>query len=292
MTSEVVYIVNPVSGRGRTGRRWQEIQSKLGSVDVRFTKAHGDGADLARQAVQEGTKTVVACGGDGTINEVASALIATDATLGILPLGTGNDFARATGLFGSSSDPVSAIKNGQPRLIDTIRWECGDRSGISINIAGCGFDAMVAERINRGYRLVRGQAAYIAAVLGTLADYQPAPVKLTLDDEILETSIMLCAVANATSYGGGMKVAPNAKIDDGLLDVVVVQGLSKFQFLKAFPSVFRGAHLDHPKVLSRRATRVQVESAISLPVLADGELVGTTPASFEISPASLRVLLP
>lgn len=272
-----VAIVNPAAGRRR--RSLEDLTFEGGVLKTEYP---GHATELAREAALRHS-LVIAAGGDGTVGEVATGLIGTDATLGILPLGTGNDFARMVGSTGE------ILRTGVDASCDAIRWSCGARTGFSLNIAGCGFDAVVADRINRGFRQLSGTTAYVVGVLDTLRTYRPAPIRLTVDGQSLETTVTLCAIANARYYGGGMKIAPDAQIDDGLLDVVLVEGVGRAEFLRAFPRVFKGTHLSHPKVRFLRGRRVRLETEPSLPVMSDGELIGTSPAEFEIVPSALRV---
>ncbi|AIE87519.1 diacylglycerol/lipid kinase family protein [Fimbriimonas ginsengisoli] len=288
MTRPISVILNPAAGRGQAAKLVRELVGRLGPILE--TSGPGDAERLARRAADDGG-IVVAAGGDGTVGEVAAGIYGSDATLAILPVGTGNDFARTLGV---ASLPVAlaAIDQRTAKPIDLIRWRCGDAGGLAINIAGCGFDALVAERINKGFRYLRGTSAYIAAVLTTLRSYRPAALTVIVDGETIETTVMLCAVANAKSYGGGMLVAPNAEVDDGELDLVVVEGIGKVEFLRAFPSVFKGAHLTHPRVRSIRGRSISIHAEPPLPVLSDGELVGVTPAEFEVIHNALKVVVP
>jgi diacylglycerol kinase (ATP) len=255
------------------------------------TAGPGTAGVLASEAAAEGAEVIIAAGGDGTLNEVLQGVMGTDAALGLIPLGTGNDFARALTGYGTLEDAVATALAGTPKAIDVGRWSCAGGQGYFINIAGCGFDAAVAERINCGFRYLRGTSAYIAAVAQSLASYRAAEIRLLVDDEEFSERIMLCAVANATSYGGGMRVAPEAELDDGLFDIVTVREISRTGFLRAFPSVFKGAHLTHPKVSLRRGSVVSIEGERSLPVLADGEVVGKTPVRFELLPRAVRFMM-
>lgn len=265
------------------------VDTPLASWPVLETTASGHAHELARALANAGG-IVAAAGGDGTIGEVAAGLHHSPSALAVLPIGTGNDFARALGFGTSLSRAVDAIVNGQPQAVDLIRWKSGAQSGLGVNVAGCGFDAVVARRINEGYRYLRGTTAYLAAVLASLRTYQPSQLRLQVDSTIIDTSVMLCAVANATSYGGGMLVAPNAKMDDGLLDVVIVEGLSSAAFLAAFPRVFKGTHVSHPRVRVLQGRSVSVTAEPRLPVLVDGELIGDTPVLFKVVPGAVKVM--
>jgi diacylglycerol kinase (ATP) len=293
MKRPILVIRNPASGRGRSARRWAEVAERFRSAGAAFRETEGPGhaTHLAKEAAAGGG-LVVAAGGDGTVAEVVEGLVGTSADLAVLPLGTGNDLARTLGFGTDIQAATTAALAGEPWTVDVYRWECGVRAGHGINVAGCGFDAVVAQRINHGYRWLRGTQAYVAAVLESLVRYQPARVRLAVDGVEVDTTAMLVAVANAQSYGGGMRVAPAARLDDGLLDVVIVEGLSKVAFLRAFPQVFRGAHVDHPRVRVLRGRVVEVDADPGLPILADGELVGGSPARFEVVPRALRVMRP
>lgn len=293
----VVVVRNPAAGRGRGERLWRQVETCLRDtwgipLAVWETERPGHATELARQAVAEGADLVIAVGGDGTIGEVVAGLVGSRTCLGIVPTGTGNDFARHVGLAFEPGEIAEAALGGRRTAVDLLRWTTEDRSGYLLNVAGAGFDAAVAERVNKGFRILRGAAAYVGAVVSTLAHYKPEQFHLEIDGMPLDSSVMLCAVANASSYGGGMKIAPEADIEDGFFDLVVVQGVGRTEFLRAFPSVFKGAHTHHPKVLALRGRQIRIESEKPLPFLADGEIVGTTPVEFEVVPKALDVMLP
>ncbi len=306
MSRSIVVILNPTSSRGRSRSRKDELlrlieKHKVADLSVEIIEtsspgeavrtgnhATGSGAELARLAILGGASVVAAGGGDGTLCEVANGLIGSSVPLAVLPMGTGNDFARTIGL---GTDPDLAVKtmiHGEPAKIDVGK----EPKGVFLNIAGCGFDAEVAHRINHGIRYVRGTAAYLLGVVQTLAKMSPVSIRLTIDGETTDEKVMLCAVANARTYGGGMKIAPNADISDGVFDIVLVGDLGKLEFLRAFPSVFKGAHLAHPKVKVLRGSKVKIEAESPMPVLADGEELEGWPVEFEILPGALQVMMP
>lgn len=291
-----VVIRNPVSGRGRLVGKWptleNQIREAVGETEYWDTKGPGDATKLAKKAVEEGYELVIAAGGDGTISQIAESLIHTTATLAIIPGGTGNDLARSLGVGPDIKLALKALKHGIDKEIDAGSWRIEDREGYFVNVAGMGFDAAVAERINTGYRTLRGTAAYIAATLGTLRTYQAQLLRLTIDGAVSEESILLTAIANARSYGGGMQIAPVAKLDDGLLDVVLVQEIRKWAFIKAFPSVFKGTHLGHPAVFHYRARSIVLEVKDERPFLIDGELVQAKKVEIEVAPKALKVRVP
>lgn len=290
---------NPVAGRG--GRLWPLYESELRrrGCEVLETARSGDAAKLAREAIADGAEIVVAAGGDGTLGEVAGAIIGSGkaVALGVLPMGTGNDFARTWGVWGQPELALGAIFQGERRRVDVGRIECERRARFFVNVAGSGFDALVARRINawgkhRALRHARGISAYLLAVAREMATFRAFDVALELDGERIETSAVLVAVANAQSYGGGMKVCPDARLDDGLFDVCLIERVSRTEFLRAFPGVFAGKHTNHPKVRMLRCRSIFMEGEGAVPVLADGEIVGAGAFQCEIVPNALEVCAP
>ncbi len=301
-TQRIVVVLNPAAGRGQGARRRAELERKLAATAsqtrgnqadcaewrIVTTTAPGTAGALAAEAAAQGADVVAAAGGDGTLGEVVNGLVGTGARLGLLPLGTGNDFARCLGIGTDLDLAVRTLFSGVPQPVDLGRAQ--DRW--FINVAGCGFDAVVAERVNRGFRRLHGTAAYIAAVFQTLLTFRPAAMRLTLDGETRQERAMLCTIANSQSYGGGMRIAPDARIDDGLFDVCLLRETGRLEFLRAFPRVLRGTHVTHPKVMMLRARHIAIESDPPLPILIDGDVVGTTPVEFTLSPRAIEVLTP
>jgi diacylglycerol kinase (ATP) len=298
-SSTIVIVLNPAAGRGRGARERAALEALLAQVSRKYpdppdwriveTTGAGSGEQLAAQAARMGAQIVAAAGGDGTLGAVANGLIGTGAVLAALPMGTGNDFARHIGLGTDLRRAVETLFDGVPRWVDVGREHGGRRF---INIAGGGFDAVVADRVNRGYRLLRGTAAYLAAVFETLMRFRPVPMRMTIDGEVRQLRGMLCAIANSRSYGGGMKVTPDARIDDGLFDICAIGPVGRLEFMFAFPRVFQGTHITHPKVTILRGRQVRLETDPPLPVLLDGEVCGLTPVEFTIEPGALPVLMP
>lgn len=246
-----------------------------------------EAADLARRALDRDVDELVVVGGDGMVHLGLQLVGGRPVTFGVVPAGTGNDFARALGL--PRRDPVAATRvvlDGAVRAVDLGRSE-GCWFGC---VAAAGFDARVNDRANRMRRL-RGRSRYDLAMLLELGVFRPVPYVVEADGVTWETAAMLVAVANAPSYGGGMQVSPHARLDDGLLDLLVVHPLSKAAFLRVFPRVYRGTHLTHPAVEIRRVASVRLV-APDITVYADGERVGPLPRTFEAVPRALRVRAP
>ena len=307
----ITVILNPSAGRGQAARRCAALKQLLGDAarvagaewELLETKAPCDATRLAAEAAPRST-LVVAAGGDGTLGEVVNGVMdgtlgANRPRLGLLPLGTGNDFARCLGIPRDWRKAVWTLFHGAPRMVDVGRatFENDGATHWFVNVAGCGFDGLAARRVNElrhrpGWRHVRGTAAYLCAVLQELATLRAASLRIGLDGEFHEQRAVLCAVANATSYGGGMRVAPDAQIDDGLFDVCLIGDAGRLEFLRAFPRVFQGTHVSHPKVGVRRAAEVSLASDPPLPVLIDGDVLGVTPVRFSIVPRALEVMAP
>jgi len=289
-----VAIRNPVSGRGCLSKAWPSIESKIRSVigdgAVWETSGPGEAKTLAARAVESGAELVLAAGGDGTITQVANGLIGSESKLAVIPAGTGNDLCRTLGIS-SLESAFAALAGGRSIQMDVGHWTTDRDSGYFLNVAGMGFDAAVAERINSGFRLLRGTTAYVAATATTLKSYQAMPVRISIDGVESSERIMLAAVANAQYYGGGMKIAPTASVTDGVLDIVTVKQIGKLAFLTAFPKVFKGSHLQHPAVSHCQGKSIRLEPETDASFLIDGELTPCRWAEIKIVPAALEVIV-
>ncbi|MGW6691044.1 diacylglycerol kinase [Streptomyces sp. NPDC054961] len=295
MSAEITLFVNPTAGRGRGAHAAQPAASAL--RDAGFSVRTVVGADAAdalvrlRAAVREGTGAVVAVGGDGMVSLALQAVAGTLVPLGVVAVGTGNDFARATGLpvrdpAGAGRLAAEALKGGRIRDIDLGRVDGGTWYG---TVLCSGFDSRVNDRGNR-MRLPAGRFKYDLAMIAELAAFRPFRYRITLDDgPAFETEATLVAVGNGSSYGGGMRICADAEPDDGLFDVTVVGDCSRTTLLKVFPRVYRGTHLSHPKVTVHRAAKVTLEAAGST-AYADGEPLGALPVTAVCVPSALRLL--
>jgi diacylglycerol kinase (ATP) len=285
-------IVNPVAGRGRTQKLLPELEraASAAGIPLHVSPEPGAPTKLARAAADEG-HDLVACGGDGLVTEVAGVAADTGRRLAVVPTGAGNDFARVLGY--DPKQPLrafDALTKGKDRVVDLGRvngrwYTC---------VTASGFDAE-ANRWANTVRKLSGTTLYVAAVLRTLAVYKPHRFRVTVDGESLETTAWLVAVGNGPAYAGGMRVTPDAKLDDGLLDVTIVGTMGRAEFLWNFPKVFKGAHVGHPKVTTLRGTHVELESldaSIPMEVYADGERVGPLPGTMEAVRDALNVRVP
>jgi diacylglycerol kinase (ATP) len=289
---------NPTAGGGRAGRLAPLVVERLRGDGVEVaqhaTRSLEDARLAACQAAAE-VDAVVAVGGDGTVGACAAGLAdagspggsGVRAALGVVPAGGGNDAARSLGL--PAGDPLAAAG-----LLTRLRRRPADLATVAgrayLNVAGAGFDSEVNRVANQRLRWAKGRPRYVGAVLAELVVGRPAEFRLVLDGRALTVRGWLVAVANGPSYGGGMRVAPAASLDDGLLEVVVIGEIGKLEFLRTFPKVFSGRHVEHPAVAVHRAARVDLNADRTLAVYADGEPAGTLPATFEVRPAAVTVL--
>ena len=294
MTSEITLFVNPTAGRGRGAHAAQPAASALRDAGFSVRTVLGEDADdalrRAREAVEEGTGALVAVGGDGMVSLALQAVAGTRTPLGVVAVGTGNDFARALGL--PIRDPAAAgalaartLKEGGHRDIDLGR--AGERWFGTVLASG--FDSRVNDRGNR-MRFVGGRFKYDLAILAELAAFKPIPYRIRLDGgEVREIEATLIAVGNGTTYGGGMRICAEAAMDDGLFDVTVVGECSRATLLKVFPKVYKGTHLSHPAVTVHRVASIELAAA-GVTAYADGEPLGALPLTATCVPGAVQVL--
>jgi diacylglycerol kinase (ATP) len=287
----LIVIANPSAGHGKGGKVVGAVERLLQQAGIAHEIVLStSGADLERRVAEAAAAgAVVGCvGGDGTVGLAANALVGSDTPLAIFPSGTADDFAASLGIRHFSTT-IAAIANGATARIDTARVSTADVSRTFVAIASCGFDSEVNEAANAMRLRLGGTGTYIAALVKTLSRFTPAGFTIDLDGERVLGQHMLVAVGNSTSYGGGMRVTPDASVVDGALDVCMLRAVGKPTFLWAFPRVFRGTHVTHPAVTMARAREIRIETDRRVMVYADGERVGPTPVSLAVKPASLTV---
>jgi diacylglycerol kinase (ATP) len=286
---EIALLTNPTAGKGRGRRARDAALARLRSVGIATRALEGSDPDqslaMAREQVAAGVDALVVVGGDGMVNIGVQAVAGTDTPLGIIPAGTGNDVARYFDI--PRKDPGTAAERviaGDVRTVDLAR--CLDRYYVTVMAAG--FDAVVNERANR-MSWPRGQMRYNLATLAELRTFQPLSYILELDGNVIHTSAMLVAIGNGPSFGGGLRIAEGALLDDGLLDVVVIKPMGKLELIRTYPKLFKGTHVTHPQYEHHRARRVTV-AASGIVGYADGERFGPLPITIECVPQSLKVL--
>jgi diacylglycerol kinase (ATP) len=301
---DAVFLVNPASGNGATGKRWPELAHRAESLGLRgdtlFSERPGHLIELARQAVDDGAELLVAVGGDGTLNETVNGILQASRRpeLATIPLGTGMDFVRTHGIPNGFDDAVRAAVTGTVRPIDAGRvafrgWDGSEQVRFYANVGSAGMSGAVAQRANGMSKALGGKVTFFVALTQVFIRWKNTEVTVELADGETRTGRMHdVIVANGQWHGGAMWLAPEASADDGLFDVVLIGDVNKLDFITTAPKLYKGKHLAHPKVELLRSSRVRVDAAEHLPIELDGEQVGTTPATFEIVPGALRLRVP
>ena len=275
------------------------LAERLGPVKACFSEGPGHATALARELSDAGCDLLIVAGGDGTLNEVANGVLmgSSDARVGMLPLGSGGDFARTLGLGGLAS-AVNALAAGDTRRVDAFRARFRGPGGdpaerCFLNVASFGLGAVAALGVRGWFRAVPGGARYLAAAIPTLASGRSFKVTLFLDNsQPTAFDITTAAVANGQYQGGGIRIAPEAAIEDGLADITVVERVSLVEVAANLPILYSGALYSHPKVRHWRAARVRAEAESEVPVELDGEPVGTLPLEIRALPQALRFIFP
>lgn len=280
-------LINPTSGGGHGAQIGKRVRSWLSANDRQYRDISASSYESAASALSnslglgEKFERLIVVGGDGVVHLAIQALAGTALPLLLIPAGTGNDLARTMKL--PLDEPEELLERYADRPARAI--DLGRVNGqYFADILSTGFDSVVNERANR-MRRIRGRGKYNAAILLELPLFKPIEYEFTLDNRVFTSSAMLIAIANGCSYGGGMRVCPDASLIDGRFDVMILEPVSKVEFLRVFPKVFSGSHITHPKVRIERATTVELRArAIAY---ADGERIGPLPIRAEVVPHSL-----
>jgi YegS/Rv2252/BmrU family lipid kinase len=316
MSLQTVVVVNPMSQNGALGRRWPDlaraVRREIGAFDALLTQAPGDATRLTREALSSGAERVVAVGGDGTIHEVVNGFFQDDdtpvrpgAALGLLPYGTGGDFRKTVRVPRDVPAAARILAADQRHAIDVgvLRYREGSTRGrearrVFINIASFGIGGLVDRIVNTSSKILGGRISFLVGTARAAIRYKNQRVRLVFDgdeDSFLETTINNVAVANGQYFGGGMRIAPDAVLDDGLFDVVALGDLTPTDFLLNGHRVYRGQHVHMDKVSIRRARRVEarpVDPDEDVLLDVDGEAPGALPATFTVLPKALDLIVP
>ena len=300
-------IVNPESDRGRTGRRWGQIKEALKAFlkefKYEFTEKPLQATEISRAAIKDGSELIVGIGGDGTVNEIANGFyegknyINPQTILGIVPSGRGSDFSRSHNIAPGLKNALDVITEAPSHSIDIGRIAYTDHSGknqerLFLNISDFGIGGEVIRRMDQN-RVKRKASSYLKCTLAAFLQYRNKRVRLRIDEEDLpDGEYLIGAVSNGRVFGKGMKIAPNAKLDDGLFDVVLIKGMKALQFCMNAWRVYAGTHLSHPKISVIRGRKIEAipgsgEEEVLIEV--DGEQVGKLPATYDI--ISKRILV-
>jgi len=300
-------IVNPASANRTTGKVWPSISDRLGRAglehDYAVTSGPGEATLLTRRALQDGYKTIIAVGGDGTTNEVVNGFFDGDrflgegVRLGLISRGTGRDLVRTLGIPRDEDQAVERLRTGRTRRVDLGRVEFVGHDGTRqvryfINVGDLGLGGDTVARVNRTTKAFGGFVSFLWGTLATVASYRNKDLVVTVDDrEVARGRMCIVVVANGQYFGGGMRIAPLAVMDDGLFDVVVVGDLGRLELVLNIAKVYRGAHLDHPKVRMWRGCTVGIRGAQPALLDLDGEQPGRTDAIFTLLPGLLDVIV-
>jgi diacylglycerol kinase (ATP) len=297
-----LFIINPAAGANRALARWKAFESLLDQsaiqLDRVFTGCPGDAAQLACKAASS-YQLLVAVGGDGTVAEVASGILSARpnrAALGILPLGTGNDVAEVMGIRPDTGIALN-FETYRTVNIDVLQIECQKNGNPTVRyallFAGVGIISDSLRKTTPKLKRFFGQRlAYPAGLVHSLCKYRSPQMTVTCDEQVFQDRFLFVGASNTTIAGGGMKIAPGAKLDDGLLNINLIGAVSGWRALLLLRRVCQGRHTKHPKVRFFTARRLEISSPADLEVAADGDLIGHTPARVEVQANALRVLVP
>ncbi|MDX9999852.1 MAG: diacylglycerol kinase family lipid kinase [Polyangia bacterium] len=310
-TPRTIVVANPQSGGGALARRWgqvaDQIRSAFGPFEHRFTEGPGHATQLAKAALLAGYDQVVALGGDGTIGQVAAGFMEGDrpinreAVLGVLPHGTGGDFRRTLRISKDLRRSASALRGTKTAPLDLgrIRYTAHDGSpaeGYFVNIASFGMGGLVDRFVNESGKRLGGTLSFLASTVRAATMYRNASVELRLDgEEPFQMKVVNVAVANGQFFGGGMRVAPWARTDDGQLDVIAIGDFSPSEMLRFGYRIYLGTHLGHPKVRPGRGRHLEarpLREGAEILLDVDGEAPGRLPATFDVLPGALNLKVP
>src|SRR6184192_2075851 len=300
--TRAVFLVNPASANGSTGRRWPEIAHRAAAAglsgDSLLSGARGELTVLARRAAEEGAELLVVVGGDGSVSEVVNGIAGREGVaLALIPRGTGWDFARSLGIPRNVDRAIGAALTGKTRTIDLGRatyrlWAGGEGRTWFANVASAGMSGAIAQRANDTTKALGGKISYLWATFAVFARWSNTEVRVSVDGETRRGRMHDVIVSNGPYIGGGMKICPDADLEGGAFDVLLIGDLTKRDLLLTLPKTFRGKHLPHPRAELLRGATVTVDAPEPLPVELYGEQPGTTPARFELVPQTLRVRVP
>jgi YegS/Rv2252/BmrU family lipid kinase len=297
-----VFLVNPASAGGSTGKRWPELAHRAAALglagDALISEEPGQLTALAQEAIAGGAERLVVVGGDGSVNEVVNGVAGEEGVeIAVLARGTGWDFVRTYGIPRDLEQAVDVALTGEIRTIDlglvTFRtWAGAETRSYFANVASAGISGAIAQRANETSKALGGKISYYWSTLAVFVRWQTGEMRITVDEESRAGKIIDVLVANGRYVAGGMMMLPEAEPDDGLFDVLVIGDVTKRDLLVTLPKSYRGKHLPHPRLEVLRGRVVTVDADEPLPIELDGEQPGTTPARFEVVPRALRLRVP
>lgn len=285
------FIVNPIAGAGRSAKDFDRVRELMDERSLAygavFTEYPGHAVDLTKSALAAGERRIVAVGGDGTVNEVASALWDSGAVMGILPFGTGNDLCRTLGLPTAPEAALDVLLAGQPKPLDA-----GLANGrFFLNAAGLGFDVDVLLRTEKFKKRLNGMLPYLLGVIEAIFHLRPFHLRLRAGEELVETDAIVLVAGNGRYFGGGMMPTPEADPFDGKFDICIARNMPKRRYLPVLARFVKGGHLDLPEILYFRAEAFTVELPAGKQLELDGEVCESTPVSFRLLPGAIPLLV-
>jgi len=303
--SEWFTVVNPNAGNGKGKKDWERIsylfeKSDI-SVSARFTERKGHAIEFTREAISDGYRKFISVGGDGTLNEIVNGIFTQDVcptkdtVMGMIPVGTGNDWGRMFGIPLVYEGSVKVISDNKimPHDVGTLTYFSADgqQKRYFMNIAGLGFEAVVVQKTNRQKdKGMSNKAIYFYNLLSSLISYRNTPVEITIDGRISRAKVFSINVGNGRYCGGGMRQTPDAIPDDGLFDITVIKEMGRIEIIRSLQLLYDGTIMSHPKVDGYRSTNLKVTSESVVYIEADGESLGHTPVEFSIIPAAVNII--
>lgn len=303
--AEWFVVINPNAGNGKGSKDWERISGLFYNEGIkthsRFTEKKGHAIQLAREAMAEGFRKIISVGGDGTMNEIVNGIFTqnhcppSDVVIGMIPVGTGNDWGRMFGIPLVYEGAVKIIRENKtmPHDVGTITFFSseGQQKRYFMNIAGLGFEAVVVQKTNKQKDKGRSsQAVYLYNLISSLISYKRPLINITIDGKTTATKAFSVNVGNGRYCGGGMRQTPDALPDDGLLDITVIKDMGRIEVIKALKILYDGTILSHPKIDGYRSTNLKVTCETALYAEADGESLGHTPVEFGIIPGGINVV--
>ncbi len=286
-------VVNARAVQKLAERGWLDRLATEPGAEILLTEAPDDARRFARRALADGCRTLLVAGGDGTVNQVVDGLggDALQLVIGIIPIGTGNDLAATLGIPEEPAKAVETLRGADAVDVDAIELSWADGRRVAVNACTAGFSALVDDNLDADVKELLGGLAYLLSAGRTLPALEPHRVRLTIDGvEEPGDELYNVIVANGRTIGGGVRVAPSARLDDGLLDLLLVPALPLAQLALVVPRIALGEHLDDERVVARQVRRVELDADPPMRLTADGEVVGTTPAKIRVLPRAVRVL--
>lgn len=306
-SNKTLCVVNPASANGRTKKTWRGLKSFLRGqgleFDVRYTAKPKDATNITREALQNGYRRIIAVGGDGTLNEVVNGFydngekIREDSVFSLIPMGTGGDFARMFPLSAKPQRVLELLTQGEEMEIDVVKgtftgWNGEKETRYYINVADVGLGSETVYHVNNNTKILRGFLSFLIFAVYSILTYKNKYLTVKVDNkEVFTGKSSMVVASNGSYFGGGMKIAPQAKLNDGLLDITIVKDFSKIEILRNLPGIYSGKHTNHPGLIILNGKKVEIISEEKLYVEFDGESPGMGNLEFEILPLQMKVLI-